>query len=102
MAYIADEIEYRQGARFRVSSRTLGKALGMSQSTGSRCLRKLRQLGIIALWRSHRVKYKPATRSWVGAAAVHEFALIWEMTHPFGEPDFPPEGVSHGVPSGQT
>lgn len=101
VVYIAEEIEHRQGARFRVSSRTLGRALGMSQSTGSRCLRKLRDLGILALWRSHRVTYKPAMRRWIGTAAVHEFALVGEMTHPYGdEEDFPPGGVSHAPPPG--
>lgn len=96
---IALEIEQGQGQRFAISSRSLGAMLGMSQSTGSRCLRKLRALGILALWRKHYTRYSPRIQRWIGSPAVHEVALCYqisEMTHPYrGTPPSPPVGVSH-------
>lgn len=82
--YIVAEIE-RQGARFQISSRSLGRALGMSQSTGSRCLRKLRSLGLLTLWRKHYVEFNRKRHCWFGEAAVYELVPI-PMTHPFGDP----------------
>lgn len=97
--FIAQEIEQGSGQRFAISSRSLGAKLGMSQSTGSRCLRKLRELGILALWRKHYVRYNPSIRRWTGRAAVHEVALCYrmsEVTHPYRGADPPyPVGVSH-------
>lgn len=89
--YIEREVE-RHGARFAISSRRLGKALGMSQSTGSRCLRKLRDMGLLAMWRKHSVRYVRELCRWHGAPAVHEIP----MTHPSRgrDPDLP-VGVSH-------
>jgi hypothetical protein len=88
-AYIEDQIQVL-GSRFAISSRRLGAALGMSQSTGSRCLRKLRDLGLLALWRAHTVRKRFGR--WTGAPAVHEVA----MTHPYGDDRLrPPRGVSH-------
>ena len=78
-AYLA-EVEAQMGRRFQVSSRTLGAALGMSQSTGSRCLRKLRDLGVLKLYREHQIKR--FGRRWIGKAAIHEVM----MTHPPGGP----------------
>ena len=95
VAYIAEEIEQRQGQRFQISSRVLGRALGMSQSTGSRCLRRLRALGIIALWRAHRVQYEAPLRRWTGTAAIHEVVFVGGMTHPSGEGPPDPRRVSH-------
>lgn len=79
--YIEAETE-RRGGRFDISSRRLGRALGMSQSTGSRCLRKLRDLGLISLWRKHYCAYDRKTQRWTGTPAVHEAV----MTHPCGDP----------------
>lgn len=90
--YIEAEIE-RQGPRFQISSRTLGRALGMSQSTGSRCLRKLRSLGLLTLWRKHYVEFNRRLRSWIGEAAVYELTQVDLMTHPYG--DSLEEGESH-------
>lgn len=73
--YIIEQIQI-QGARFKISSRQLGSALGMSQSTGSRCLRKLRSLGLILLYRAHHVRFVRRTKRWTGIAAVHEVMLI--------------------------
>lgn len=92
-AYLA-EVEEQTGGRFQVSSRTLGAALGMSQSTGSRCLRKLRDLGILKLYREHQIKR--CGKRWIGRAAIHEVA----MTHPSGSPH--PERVSQPPSPGQT
>lgn len=77
LAYLI-EIEEQVGRRFQVSSRELGRALGMSQSTGSRCLRKLRELGILTLYREHQIKR--VGKRWIGRAAIHEV----RMTHPSG------------------
>lgn len=84
--YIEDQVQVH-GSRFAISSRKLGAALGMSQSTGSRCLRKLRDMGLLSLWRKHTVRRFPGM-GWVGSPAVHEVVV----THPIGEC---PGGVSH-------
>lgn len=83
--YIITMIE-KHGPRFQVSSRTLGRALGMSQSTGSRCLRKLRSLGLLTLWRKHYVEFDRRRSAWRGEAAVYELVQPGGMTHPYGDP----------------
>lgn len=72
-------IETEQGARFRLSSRVLAEEVGVSQSTASRCLKTLRHLGLIALWRRHHVNFVKRLGGWVGVAAVYQV-----LTHPFG------------------
>lgn len=101
---LEDEIESGQGSRFEMSSRKLGFMMGMSQSTGSRCLRDLRRLGIIALWRKHTVRYVTSIRRWIGKAAVHELSLLVRgLTHPYGdERGSPPIGVSQPPSPGKT
>lgn len=83
--HIVHEIEHGHGRRFQISSRSLASIIGMSQSTASRYLRMLVELGIIKRWRDHR-KTKRRGR-WIAQAAIHEV-----MTHP---PSLSPEGVSH-------
>jgi hypothetical protein len=77
-AKIAEIVEHDQGARFQLSSRELGRAVGVSQSTASRCLRKLRALGIVALWRLHYSSFI-AMVGWVGVASIYQV-----LTRPYG------------------
>lgn len=81
LAHVLREIQHGDGCRFQISSRRLAEVLGMSQSTGSRCLRRLREMGILKRYREHRVRFSHKLRRWLGKAAVHEV-----MTHPFGDP----------------
>lgn len=80
--YIVREVERGHGRRFQISTRRLAQVIGMSQSTASRCLRRLRDMGVLNRHREHRVtRYK---RRWLGKAAVHEVVTHGEEMNPEG------------------
>ena len=80
--YIVTQVERGHGRRFQISTRRLAQVLGMSQSTASRCLRRLREMGVLHRYREHRVtRYK---RRWLGKAAVHEVVTHGEEMNPEG------------------
>lgn len=83
--YIVREVERGHGRRFQISTRRLAQVIGMSQSTASRCLRRLRDMGVLHRYREHRVtRHK---RRWLGKPAVHEVVTQGE------------EGIPEGVES---
>jgi DNA-binding transcriptional ArsR family regulator len=95
---LAEEIEHGAGARLSTGTRMLGRKIGMSQSTASRCLRRLREMNLLTRYREHRVRFLRRTvwdpvrnllirrpGRWEGKAAVHEV-----MTH---RGSGPPEGL---------
>lgn len=80
--YIVDQVERGHGRRFQISTRRLAQVIGMSQSTASRCLKRLREMGVLTRHREHRVtRYK---RRWLGKAAVHEVVTQGEQGIPEG------------------
>lgn len=85
--YIVAQVERGHGRRFQISTRSLAMVIGMSQSTASRCLKRLREMGILHRYRAHRVtRHK---RRWLGKAAIHEVVTHEKEAIPEGDESRP-------------
>lgn len=85
--YIVTQVERGHGRRFQISTRRLAQVIGMSQSTASRCLRRLREMGVLHRHREHRVVFRK--RRWYGKAAVHEVVTQEGDVAPAGDESRP-------------
>lgn len=85
--YLADQIEFGQGARVQTATRTLGSMIKMSQSTASRCLRRLCAMNLISRYREHRIRL---IRARSGELRIIAKPAVYEVvTH---SPPTDPEG----------